>query len=92
MKAVTVPAELPPKPHALMARPLAVLFAAAAAVVLCSVLALTLGSHRSDAPSRLSIKLVHGDIAVRASSYPGVREGHSDSELTEIQALAASVT
>jgi len=74
-----------------MARPLAVLFAAAAAVVLCSVLALTLGSRRSDAPSRLSIKLVHGDIAVRASSYAGV--GHSsDSELTEIRALAASVT
>ena len=87
-----VSAGLPPKSHALMARPLVVLFAAAAAAVLCSVLALTLGSHRSDAPSRLSIKLVHGDVAVRASSYPRFREGQSDSELTEMQALAASVT
>ena len=81
---------MPPKSHALMARPLAILFTAAAAVVLCSVLALTLGSHRPDAPSRLSIKLVHGDIAVRASSYAG--KGQSDSELTEIQALSASLT
>jgi len=52
-----------------MARPIAVLFAAAAAVVLCSVLALTLGSHRPDSPSLLSVKMIHGDIAVRASRY-----------------------
>jgi hypothetical protein len=73
-----------------MARPIAVLFAAAAAVVLCSVLALTLGSHRPDSPSRLSIKMIHGDIAVRASSYAA--EGQSDSELAEIRAHAASIT
>jgi hypothetical protein len=52
-----------------MARPIAVLFAAAAAVVLCSVLALTLGSQRPDSPSLLSVKMIHGDIAVRASRY-----------------------
>jgi len=52
-----------------MARPIAVLFAAAAAVVLCSVLALTLGSHRPHSPPLLSVKMIHGDTAVRASSY-----------------------
>jgi hypothetical protein len=75
-----------------MARPLAFLFAAAATVVLCSVLALLLSSSRPDASSRLSIKFVHGDIAVRASSYSGVGQSGHNSELIEIQALAASVT
>ena len=84
------PEALSPKSLALMPRPLPGLFAAFAAAVLCSVLAFTLGSHRPDAPSRLSIKLVHRDIAVRASSYAGVAQ--SDAELADMQALAASVT
>ncbi len=73
---------------ALMARLLVVV--AAAAAVLCSLFALTLLSHHPDAPSRLSLPLTHGNVAVLSSSL--ALHHASISELADIQALAASVT
>ena len=63
---------------------------AAAAAVLCSIFALTLLSHHPDAPSRLSVPLTHGNVAVLSSSL--ALHHATISELAAIQALAASVT
>jgi hypothetical protein len=70
------------------------LFVAGSAVVLLSVMVITLSFSRKNASSRLSINLVHGDISILASSFaphePLLTDTH-DSELKEIQALAASI-
>lgn len=76
-----------------MARAIVALFAAAAAIVLCSVFLLSLGRSQPDAPTGLSIKLLHGDISVRASSFPSAGDIDSvDADLIDIQAIAASIS
>jgi hypothetical protein len=79
-----------------MARLWVILCAAASAALLCTFLVATLRGNQYDAPTRLSIKLAHSDVAVRASSYAlpvEVLGTHSpDSELAEIQNIVASVT
>jgi hypothetical protein len=69
-------------------------FAAVCVAVLFCVLALTSSGNQihHDAPSRVSIKLVHSDIAVRASSYAPLIDSHQilDYELEEIQKFAST--
>ena len=73
-----------------------VLVAAASVAVLLSVIVLTLKSNERDGPSNLSIKMVHGDIPVRASSFAPIPSSSSsdtgDSELKKLQAIVSSVT
>ncbi len=73
-----------------MARLLINFAAAAAVIVLCSAVALTLLGSQPDAPSRLSVQLTHSDISVRTSSF--ALHAASPTEFAEIQALSASVT
>jgi subtilisin family serine protease len=72
-----------------------ILAAASIAVILCA-LVFNYGSNHRDAPSSLSVKLAHGDIAVLASSYapiPSVQVNNMHAfRLAEIRAIAASVT
>jgi hypothetical protein len=72
-----------------------ILAAAFIAVIVCA-LVLNNDSNHLDAPSSLSVKLAHGDIAVLASSYASmpshqVNDIHAF-RLSEIQAIAASLT
>jgi hypothetical protein len=77
----------------IMARHVAALLAASAVVVLCSVILLSVGDFHSDAPSRLSIDLLHGDIAIRSSSFASTApiQGE-DFDFTEILAITSSIT
>ncbi len=75
-----------------MARFVAALLAASA-VVLCSLILLSLGKYHSDAPPLVSINLVHGNIAVRASSYPPSGDFQGEGfDYTDILSIAASIT
>jgi hypothetical protein len=73
--------------------PFAVVFAAALLLLLSS----NKSSNHNDSPSRFtSIKFVHSDIAIRASSYPPLLGSKGlqirDSDLKEIQEHATSVS
>ena len=74
----------------LMARLLVNFAAAAAVVVLCSAVALTLLGPQPEAPSHVSIQLTHSEISVRATSF--ALHATSPTDFAQIQALSASVT
>jgi hypothetical protein len=76
-----------------MARYVAALLAASAVVVICSVILLSVVDVHSDAPSRLSIDLLHGNIAVRSSSFASTAPIQGDDfDFTEILAITSSIT
>jgi hypothetical protein len=71
-------------------RNLLIIFAASAAVALCTFFTFSSHNQHVDAPSHLSIHLAHGDLSVRVSSF--AQHATSLSDLAEMQLLAASVT
>jgi hypothetical protein len=64
---------------------------AACVVLLCSVILLSVGGFHADAPSSMSIQLVHGNVAVRASSFSGPLQSEK-TDFAEILAIASSIT